>query len=204
MRTLEKEQWKDIEGYGGIFIGRYQISSYGRVKSLSHYQTRTSKYGKTYQYKVKEKLLRYGIDHQGYAHVRLHARDEENRLTVKCCYVHRLVAMAFVPNPNPEQFDCVNHLNESKLSNEAWNLEWTNHYLNANYGTCQERRAAKRVKPVGQYDLDGNLIKEWYSVRSILAAGMNTSHIIAICKGKKGAHTSYGCRWAYLPKKNEK
>ena len=203
MRTLEEEKWKDIEGYDGIFIGRYQVSTYGRVKSLGHYVTRTSKLGKQYQHFVKEKLLRYGIDACGYAHVRLYA-NLDNELIVKCCYVHRLVAMAFVPNPNPEKFDCINHLNESKLSNEAANLEWTNHYLNNHYGTCQERKAAKRLQPVCQYDLQGNLIKEWPSLKSIKEAGMDTCHIIAICRGKKGAHTAYGYKWAYLPKKSKK
>lgn len=103
------EEWKDISGYEG----RYQVSSMGRVKSLARVSHRE------YQgdLPVSEKIL--SASNNGYGYLRL-GLTKECKVTSRV--VHRLVAKAFVPNPEnkPE----VNHINGIKTDNRAVNLEW--------------------------------------------------------------------------------
>ena len=106
------EIWKPIDGFDEYFI-----SNKGRVKS--------TKWG-------KEQIRKLSVTKKGYLHVRING---------KTLRVHRLVALAFVDNPNtyPE----VNHKDENKKNNEASNLEWCDRNYNMNYGTWKERRKAK-------------------------------------------------------------
>lgn len=95
------EKWKDIEGFKGL----YQISNFGRVKSLKR------------KHVLKERILRARIDKKGYNHYAL-KKDSQT----KECKAQRLVAEAFVPNPkNKTQ---VNHLDGNKINNYYKNLEW--------------------------------------------------------------------------------
>ncbi len=97
----QKEIWRDIEGYEGL----YQVSNLGRVKSLSNNRTR------------KEKILSLTNHHCNYLNVSL-SKDGAN----KKFFVHRLVAMAFIPNPDNKPQ--VNHINGIKTDNYVENLEW--------------------------------------------------------------------------------
>ena len=92
------EQWRDIEGFDGL----YQVSNQGRVKSL--------KYG-------KEKILKGVKSCNGYLTVGLCKDGKEVRK-----YIHRLVAEAFLPNP--QNLPQVNHKDEDKTNNCVENLEW--------------------------------------------------------------------------------
>lgn len=112
-----KEIWKSIEGYED-----YEISNFGRVKSL--------KYG-------KEKILKQTLI-LGYFCVSLCKNGKD-----KIVKVHRLVAQAFVPNPN--NYPCVNHKNENTIDNRPENLEWCTHEYNLNYGTRNERISKSRI-----------------------------------------------------------
>lgn len=108
--TKETEIWKDIKGYEGV----YQVSNYGRVKSLQRY--RVSKSGTNQN--VNEKILKQscGKTHK-YLNVTL-AKNKKN----KTFQIHRLVALYFIPNPlNKSQ---VNHIDGNKQNNCVDNLEW--------------------------------------------------------------------------------
>lgn len=144
------EEWRDIKGYEGL----YQISNYGKVKSLGNNKYR------------KEKILTQRTNNSGYLMVMLSKQSKRKLLTV-----HRLVATAFVPNPN--NYKEVNHKDENKLNNfvfvnedgtvdlEKSNLEWCSHSYNNSYGTKRIRNRLSKSKVILQYDLKGNFIKKW-------------------------------------------
>lgn len=119
-----KEIFKDIKGYEGL----YQVSNLGRVKSLN------------YRHTGKERILKLEKLNTGYLQVGL---SKEGKL--KKCKVHRLVASAFIENPN--NFKQVNHKNEDKTDNCLRNLEWCDVNYNNNYGT-RTRRASESMKGI--------------------------------------------------------
>ena len=138
-----EEIWKDIKGYENI----YQISSYGRVKSLK----RISDCGRH----LPEKILKAGNSH-GYKSVTLRKNGAS-----KIHSVHRLVGQTFIENPC--NFPCINHKDEDKTNNKVNNLEWCTQKYNANYGTRNKRFGDKHGKKVIQFDLSGNEIRRWIS-----------------------------------------
>lgn len=118
----------------------------------------------------------------------------------KAYSVHRLVASAFVPNPDskPE----VNHINEIKTDNRAENLEWCTHTENANHGTAIARRTEKAIngkqsKPVYEYDkITGELKNIYPSVHEVVRAnGYSIGNISLVIAGKK--KSAYGSVWTH-------
>ena len=109
---LPKRVWKDIPGYEG----KYQVSNTGQVKSLNYRQT-----GKT-------KILKLSTSKDGYKNIGLCKNGKRTNYQV-----HRLVAQAFLDNPN--NYKEVNHKDENKANNTVWNLEYCDHKYNCNYGT---------------------------------------------------------------------
>ena len=120
---------KDIENYEGLYAitPEGEVWSYKRKKFLVPY-TCGDKY-------LIVALCKYGVRKQ--------------------YYVHRLVAEAYIPNP--ENLPQINHRDENKTNNCLQNLEWCDAKYNNNYGT----RNDKIKKPILQFDLDGNFIREW-------------------------------------------
>lgn len=110
--------WKDIKGYEGI----YQIDEYGTVKSLQ--RTRIGKAGSTVI--VPERILKQKTDKDGYKEVTLSDNGK-----MKYFRVHRLVAEAFIPNPNA--YPVINHLDENPANNHISNLEWCTCSYNTRY-----------------------------------------------------------------------
>ena len=160
-----KEYWKPVVGYEG----HYQVSNLSRVKSI--------KFG-------KEIILKQNI-RRGYYYVIL----SKNGI-VKNYFVHRLVAEAFLDNP--DNLPCVNHKDENKLNNNVDNLEWCTHEYNINYGTRTERCS----KPVLQYTLDGEFVREWESaIQAEREGGFNNTCICQCCLGKQKTHKGY--IWKY-------
>ena len=166
---MKAEIWKDVKDYEG----HYQVSDKGRVKSV--------KFG-------KEIFLKQGSC-RGYLRVGLSKNGEIKRYTV-----HRLVAQAFIPNPNnlPE----VNHKDEIKTNNNIENLEWCDHKYNINFGNRTQRSAEKQSKPVLQYTKDGKFVNELKSVMDVQRnLGYDQGHISACCLGKR--KSANGFVWKY-------
>lgn len=177
------EVWKDIEGYEGL----YQVSNWGRVKrlegldSLGHLR--------------KERIFKSVKNHNGYLYVGLYKDGK-----CKQHFVHRLVAQAFIHNP--DNLPYINHKNEIKDDNNADNLEWCSTAYNCNYGTRNQRIAdtkinGKRSKTVYQYTLDGDFVAEYPSVNEIQRQlGFAKTHISDCCLGRY--KQSYGFIWRYI------
>lgn len=112
----EQEIWKDIEGYEGY----YQISSMGRVKALGRTVITHFKDGRgdVAMYR-KERISKPSQNIEGYLTVQLSKNNIRERFRV-----HRLVALAFIPNPNPEKYNMVNHIDGITDNNNVNNLEW--------------------------------------------------------------------------------
>lgn len=104
-----EEIWRNIEGYEGL----YQISNIGRVKSLKKVIVYSDGRKRNYE----EKIIKGIIGDKGYMRVGLFKSGKQ-----KIHFVHRLVAMAFIPNP--ENKPCIDHINTIKTKNEVWNLRW--------------------------------------------------------------------------------
>ncbi len=172
-----KEEWRDIEGYEGL----YQVSSEGRVKSLERNVVK----GKGGLYKIEEKVLKSGKGTWGYLIVKLY-KDEKK----KNHRIHRLVASAFLDNPN--NLPQVNHKDENRTNNRVENLEWCSPQYNINYGT----RTEKTQIPILQFSLDGEFIKKWDSLTQVeRELGFRKGHIGKCCKGK--SKTAKGYKWCY-------
>lgn len=150
MQHIYDEIWKPVSGYEG----RYEVSNLGRVKSLP--KTWVNWTGGIAHH--PEKILRPRLNTYGYLRVSL--RDG---ITSKDKFVHRLVAQAFIPNPYnmPE----INHKDEDPTNNRVENLEWCTHIYNNQYGTKNRRGALKRGLAVSQYDLSGNYICSFPTIR---------------------------------------
>ena len=130
------EEWRSIPGYEGL----YEVSSYGRVKSLEISYVR--KDGRMYH--KPEIILSPKNNGKGYLTVCLYKNK-----THKYYLIHRLVAQIFIPNPDnlPE----VNHLDEDKTNNRVDNLEFCDHKYNVNYKGVLKRRS-QRMKENGIYE----------------------------------------------------
>lgn len=120
------EIWKDIPN----FEGYYQASNLGRIKSVTR-KAKVKILNNDYR-TVKGQLLSPAKTRDGYLKVSL--SKNHKRYYFK---VHRLVAITFIPNPN--NYPCVNHIDENKLNNKIDNLEWCTIKYNCNYGTRNKR-----------------------------------------------------------------
>lgn len=180
-----REIWKDIIDYENL----YQVSNYGRVKSLR----RKVFNGKDFYYK-EERILKANTDGR---YLCLTLVKNGRRKSFK---IHRLVAEAFIPNPN--NYPEVNHKDENKLNNCVNNLEWCSRRYNNIYNGRAKKVGLKTRKPVIQYDLKGNYLNLFPSVRiASEKTKINASVIIRKCKDIN-YNNQDGFIWKYLERKN--
>ena len=176
---MEKEIWKDIKDYEEM----YQISDLGRVKSLARIIKHQNRHYR------KDKILKTSIDNHGYLQVTLCKNGK-----VKRFHVHRLVAQAFIPNP--ENKPQVNHIDGNKLNNNINNLEWNTAGENT-YHAYKNDLIKHYNRKINQYDLDGNFIKTWDSAKDIeIKINIHKSAICNCCKNKR--KTAGGYIWKYV------
>ena len=167
------EIWKDIDGYEGL----YQVSNLGRIKSLNYKRT-----GRT-------KILKL-VKSNGYLDIILY-----NNGKCKHYLVHRLVAKAFIPNPDslPE----INHIDENKTNNKVDNLEWCTSKYNSNYGTKPLRFSKSRG--ISVKCIETEIV--YHSAREAeRQTGIDNTQIVGVCKGKYGYQTAGGYTWEYVSK----
>ena len=183
----EKSKRKKIAGYED-----YLIYEDGRVFSTK-----------------SDKFLKHNISSCGYPSVELFNNEGSARKTI-----HRLVAEAFIPNP--DNYPQINHIDENKLNPSVENLEWCTAKYNMNYGigakmrhskidySTQARKdnmravAMKRRRPVEQYDREGNLVAKYDSgmdAERALGIRHSVARIIEVCRGKR--KSAYNYIWRY-------
>lgn len=182
LTTAAVDEWRPVVGYEGL----YEVSNKGVVRSLD----RTIN---NHPYPGKVLAIKYL---KGYAAV--HLCDYQHRVKHKT--IHRIVAEAFIPNPNnlPE----VNHKDENQKNNSVENLEWCTQIYNVRYGTGIERRSSCKRKPIAKYTKSGEFVASYISV---------TEASKSLCKGRKGTalistaarglrQSAYGYIWRYVDK----
>lgn len=165
-----EEIWKDIKNYEGL----YQISNLGKIKGLSKQDG---------FYYLKERLLK-PVNNFGYQRIIL----SKNKIK-KNYFIHKLVAEAFIPNPN--NYPIVNHKDGNKENNCVNNLEWCSHKQNTEHAV--KNNLIKHNK-IGQYDKKGNLIKIYNSRYDI--KNIDTTSITRVCNGKRKSAGGY--IWKYV------
>lgn len=130
------ERWQQIRGYEGW----YEVSDKGNVRSIDRFIHQRSRYGETVVRHIRGKLVKPTDNGNGYLIVGLRKNQERRNF-----YVHRLVAEAFVENPNGYEY--VNHLDYNRKNNSAFNLEWTTLHDNVLYSVCRMCKPKENTKP---------------------------------------------------------
>lgn len=180
------EIWKDMVGFEGL----YEVSNKGRIRNVEmdivggngairHLNSQILSLqnkpcaGKKDRYQVN--LIK-----DGKKYMKL---------------VSRIVAEAFIPNPN--NYPQVNHIDECPSNNCVENLEWCTAKYNNNYGTRIQRSNEAKYKAVNMYDLDGNYIQSFKSIKEAAKAICgDCSCVTKVCKGKYKCHKGYVFKYA--------
>lgn len=170
---MVEEIWVDIKGYEGL----YQVSNLGRVKSLE----RIDSLG----HKRKEKILKPRKNKDGYLQVVLCKEGKYKEFRV-----HRLVAIAFIPNTDNKPF--IDHINTIRDDNRVENLRWVTHEENINNPLSKENKSesmkGKKKKLVYCFETD----KTYPSIRQCAKElGLNKNAISQCCNGKRKHHKGY-------------
>ena len=185
----KEEIFKDIEGYEGL----YQISNYGRVKSLERL---------VYNNGVTQRVLKEKILINSKTNSKVNIRNYYYKVTLtkncksKTFLLHRLIAHHFI-QPIFNTNLVVNHIDSNGLNNDLSNIEVTTYKLNTlHYQNSENRKidVKKRYKKIYQYDLNGNFIKEWENSNIAIKSGYSR-HICSVLLGKR--NKSGNSFWSY-------
>lgn len=200
---MDKEIWKPVVGYEGL----YEVSTLGRVKRLA--RMIVDSMGRNVWY--REKILFNRISKStGYPCVNLSKNGKVSSINV-----HKLIADAFIPNP--DSLPCINHIDENRSNSVLSNLERCTYAHNNNYGTIKRKRLATRRKnleglhkTIYQYSKDGELIAEYHCGVQQLEEKLGYCLSTCLAGNSKTAHGyvfSYDKTFSYkedLPKKHQK
>lgn len=167
--SADNEIWKPVVGYEDT----HMVSNRGRVYSI-----------------LSDKVLNQYISNKGYCMVMLnHGGQDRHGKTV-----HRLVAEAFICNPN--KHPVINHKDENKHNNCVDNLEWCDYAYNVAYSHTQEKAVQAKRKMVYQYDMNWNLIHSYESSREVQRkCGFSQGNIGVACNNPNLVR--YGYHWSY-------
>ena len=168
--------WKEIPDTDG----KYLISTDGEVMAIS----RRVKFGNVFRW-TKTNIRTARKKENGYLELEILGKHH---------YIHRLVAEAFIPNP--DNLPCINHKDENKENNSVENLEWCDYSYNANYGTRTKRAKEKQFGDrFVVINLDTGEVYKTPKDAS-RATGIHNDSISRVCKGQ--SKTAGGYRWRYL------
>lgn len=190
------ETWKPVVGYEGL----YEVSDLGNVRSLN------------WRNKAGARNLYLKPHNRGYYQVELASNGKK-----KMFMVHRLVAMAFIPNPL--SLPQVNHKDENKRNNTVGNLEWCDNKYNAKYSAALHPERAKNrtysntrkgttykrrlTTPIYQCKMDGEIVKKWENSREIFVkTGMSDWSISECCRGNR--KKAYGFKWRFATEHSDR
>lgn len=160
--------WRKIPNYENL----YEVNEFGNIRN---------------KYK---KILSPHFDKDGYLRIDLYKNKVRKKFGI-----HQLVALSFIDG----YFEgaVVNHIDEDKANNHFSNLEWVTVKENTNHGTSIKRRAISQGKKVRQYDLEGNLVAEYFSTgEAQRKTGVDHSFISMAANGK--VKTAKNFRWSYV------
>lgn len=183
------EEWKDCVGFEPF----YEVSNTGKIRSVAVYSHKYQRILKRPVPKLKiQETTKDGYQRVGICFYGKHFH----------CAVHRLVAQAFIPNPNG--FPCINHKDENTQNNNVENLEWCTWKYNSNYGTLPKRISERMqanhptAKIVFQYSIDGKFLKSYCSANeaSRMIGSVSGDMITRACRGQ--AKTAGGYKWSYI------
>lgn len=178
---MEQEIWKPIKGFEGL----YEISNRGRVKSLSRIRPN----GMNCLY--KERILKNRLDKGGYYRAALLRNDGKTHLIP----IHRLIAEAFIPNPDNKP--CIDHINTIKTDNSIDNLRWVTWKENVNNPLTLEVKSLNfmggknpMAKPIVSVDANTGEVRFYDSATEALPelGVKDAKYIRFCCVGKMGSY----------------
>lgn len=199
--TLEGEEWRDVIGYEGL----YMVSSFGRVISLKRSQIITIFNKAKKEITFLPKLLKFnkikGYNKcKFYNSVMVYKDKKAKRIPV-----HRLVASAFIENPN--SYTQIDHIDTNRLNNRIENLRWCDSKTNStnpislkNMSIAAKQTYLKGRKPINIRKVvqlkNGHFFAVYDSIKDASMQGFRASNISNCCQGREKSH--YGYQWMYL------
>lgn len=185
LTTPAVEEWRPVKGFEGL----YEVSNFGRVRSVDRDMPITAKGKRTGIKHYPSKMLKLQKWHNGYLAAYLWKDNKGHTLSV-----HRLVAKAFIPNP--DNLPCVNHKDQTPTNNHVSNLEWCTFQYNVTYANAIELRTVQYSKPIEQLTLDGQHVAYYKSAfQAEKLKGYDHSYLAQAARGKR--KTAYGYQWRY-------